>query len=196
VYPRRRMRLTELVTPLKPLEALAEGRIVLASNVGGHREMLSDNVTGFLFCADDAAALARACWRRLSATDQLPRMREAGGNSFRRSGPGRRVPALSRGLWARAGAASEQMPNSAAGRDCDLEAIDVDAEDRGVVVYSTPAATVSLPAIALLHTTGPVHNLPSKQSNGALIGKTPRHRCCCDAPNDPSGAPSRSAAMG
>jgi len=58
-YPRRSMRLTELVTPLKPLEAMAQGRIVVASDVGGHRELVRDRVTGFLFRADDATALAR-----------------------------------------------------------------------------------------------------------------------------------------
>ncbi|MDN5836058.1 MAG: glycosyltransferase, exosortase A system-associated, partial [Nitrosospira sp.] len=35
VYPRLRMRLTDLVTPLKPLEAMAQGRLVAASDVGG-----------------------------------------------------------------------------------------------------------------------------------------------------------------
>src|SRR5690606_16260492 len=40
VYPRLSMRLTELVTPLKPLEAMAQGRLVLGSDVGGHREMM------------------------------------------------------------------------------------------------------------------------------------------------------------
>jgi len=78
VYPRRSMRLTELVTPLKPLEALAEGRIVLASDVGGHRELLRDGVTGFLFAPDDAAALASRVLEAIAASDQHPRMREAG----------------------------------------------------------------------------------------------------------------------
>ena len=32
-YPRYRMRLTELVTPLKPLEAMAQGRMFVASDV-------------------------------------------------------------------------------------------------------------------------------------------------------------------
>ena len=65
VYPRLPMRLTELVTPLKPLEAMIQDRVVIASNVGGHREMISDGNTGLLFTAGDAAALTasvvRAC---------------------------------------------------------------------------------------------------------------------------------------
>ena len=36
-YPRKASRLTELVTPLKPLEAMAQGKLVAASSVGGHR---------------------------------------------------------------------------------------------------------------------------------------------------------------
>ena len=57
-YPRKRMRLTDLVTPLKPLEAMAQGKLVAASDVGGHRELIEDGVTGTLFAPDDPAALA------------------------------------------------------------------------------------------------------------------------------------------
>ncbi|WP_394652492.1 TIGR04063 family PEP-CTERM/XrtA system glycosyltransferase [uncultured Sphingomonas sp.] len=60
VYPRRHMRLTDLVTPLKPLEAMAQRRLVAASDVGGHRELIRDGVTGTLFAPDDPAALAAA----------------------------------------------------------------------------------------------------------------------------------------
>lgn len=60
VYPRRHMRLTDLVTPLKPLEAMAQRRLVAASDVGGHRELVRDGVTGTLFAPDDPAALAAA----------------------------------------------------------------------------------------------------------------------------------------
>jgi glycogen(starch) synthase len=59
-YPRKAMRLTDLVTPLKPLEAMAQGRLVAASSVGGHRELIEDGVTGTLFAPDDPAALAAA----------------------------------------------------------------------------------------------------------------------------------------
>ena len=57
-YPRKAMRLTELVTPLKPLEAMAQNRLVAASDVGGHRELIENGVTGTLFPADDPDALA------------------------------------------------------------------------------------------------------------------------------------------
>ena len=67
-YPRKAMRLTELVTPLKPLEAMAQGKIVAASDVGGHRELIADGLTGTLFAPDDPAdcgrALAMLLWRR------------------------------------------------------------------------------------------------------------------------------------
>ena len=59
-YPRKSMRLTELVTPLKPLEAMAQGRLVAASSVGGHRELIVDGVTGTLFPPGNPAAIARA----------------------------------------------------------------------------------------------------------------------------------------
>jgi PEP-CTERM/exosortase A-associated glycosyltransferase len=69
-YPRHRMRLTELVTPLKPLEAMAQGRMFVASDVGGHRELVRDGETGFLFPAGDAAALAAAIERVLATRDR------------------------------------------------------------------------------------------------------------------------------
>lgn len=59
-YPRKKMRLTDLVTPLKPLEAMAQGKLVAASDVGGHRELIEDGVTGALFAADSPSAIADA----------------------------------------------------------------------------------------------------------------------------------------
>jgi PEP-CTERM/exosortase A-associated glycosyltransferase len=53
VCPRLRMRLTELVTPLKPLESMAMGKAVLASDVGGHKELIKDGQTGCLFSAEN-----------------------------------------------------------------------------------------------------------------------------------------------
>lgn len=58
VYPRERMRLTELVTPLKPLEAMAMGKVVAGSDVGGIKELVTHHKDGFLFPAGDKDALA------------------------------------------------------------------------------------------------------------------------------------------
>jgi glycosyltransferase involved in cell wall biosynthesis len=72
------MRLTELVTPLKPLEAMAQGRLVVASDVGGHRELVRHGDTGMLFAAGNAEALAAAVSDLLARRDDWPAMRERG----------------------------------------------------------------------------------------------------------------------
>ncbi|HEX7369051.1 MAG TPA: TIGR04063 family PEP-CTERM/XrtA system glycosyltransferase [Rhodanobacteraceae bacterium] len=59
VYPRVSRRLTELVTPLKPLEAMAMGKLVAASDVGGHRELIRDGYNGHLFKAGSPDAIAQ-----------------------------------------------------------------------------------------------------------------------------------------
>jgi PEP-CTERM/exosortase A-associated glycosyltransferase len=77
VYPRLKMRLTDLVTPLKPLEAMAQGRLVAASDVGGHRELIDDEKTGVLFTAGDPAALAEKVIALLQAPERWPALRQA-----------------------------------------------------------------------------------------------------------------------
>ncbi len=66
VYPRLSMRLTDLVTPLKPLEAMAQGRIVVASDVGGHKELIKEGYNGSLFEANNPQALAESVIQLLS----------------------------------------------------------------------------------------------------------------------------------
>jgi len=75
-YPRKRMRLTELVTPLKPLEAMAQRRLVAASDVGGHKELIRHGDTGTLFKADDPEALAVALDTLLDSRDCWDAMRQ------------------------------------------------------------------------------------------------------------------------
>ena len=75
-YPRLPSRLTELVTPLKPLEAMAQGRVFVASNVGGHRELVRHGETGYLCPAGDAAALEQGLETALAQQDQWPHVRE------------------------------------------------------------------------------------------------------------------------
>jgi glycosyltransferase involved in cell wall biosynthesis len=78
VYPRKSMRLTDLVTPLKPLEAMAQKSLFLASDVGGHKELVRDGVTGTLFKADDLDDLVKKLLDLLDQEHRWPAMREAG----------------------------------------------------------------------------------------------------------------------
>jgi PEP-CTERM/exosortase A-associated glycosyltransferase len=78
VYPRLPMRLTELVTPLKPLEAMAQGKIVLASDVGGHLELITHAENGYLFDAGNSEALANAVISMLNKRDSWQAIRDNG----------------------------------------------------------------------------------------------------------------------
>jgi PEP-CTERM/exosortase A-associated glycosyltransferase len=75
VFPRISTRLTELVTPLKPLEAMAQERIVVASSVGGHRELIRDRETGYLFPPGDPLRLAEGVRAALADQTSWPRIR-------------------------------------------------------------------------------------------------------------------------
>ena len=77
-YPRKASRLTELVTPLKPLEAMAQGRILIASDVGGHKELIRDGQTGYLFAADSEPALVSTVLRALADQAVWAQLRAAG----------------------------------------------------------------------------------------------------------------------
>lgn len=65
VVPRRDVPVCRLVTPLKPIEAMALGRPVVASNLPALAEVLEDGA-GVLVPADDAPALAEALHPMLS----------------------------------------------------------------------------------------------------------------------------------
>lgn len=84
-YPRKAMRLTELVTPLKPLEAMAQGKLVAASSVGGHRELIVDGVTGTLFPPDDPGALAASLVQLFALRGQWDQRRETARSFVRAS---------------------------------------------------------------------------------------------------------------
>jgi PEP-CTERM/exosortase A-associated glycosyltransferase len=81
VLPRRRIRLTELVTPLKPLEAMAMGIPVLASDIGGHAELVSDGETGLLFKAESPESLIEQA-TRLGRDPELRAQLGAGGRRW------------------------------------------------------------------------------------------------------------------
>lgn len=65
IYPRRLTGTTRLTTPLKPLEAMALGKAVLASDIPPMRELIRADVTGLLFAAGDVGDLAAKTVRLL-----------------------------------------------------------------------------------------------------------------------------------
>jgi len=77
-YPRESKRITELVTPLKPLEAMAQKCLFVASDVGGHKELVRDGETGVLFRADDVADLAAKLQSMFEQRERWPQLRENG----------------------------------------------------------------------------------------------------------------------
>jgi len=76
--PRRSQRRTELVTPLKPLEAMALKKPVLASAVGGIRELVEHERTGLLFQPDDVEDFCRQAERLLVSSELRTALGEQG----------------------------------------------------------------------------------------------------------------------
>jgi len=81
VYPRRLGTQTALVTPLKPLEAMAMGKPVVAAAVGGLQELIRDGETGLLCPPEDPAALATSLLELAAAPGRRAAL-AAGARSF------------------------------------------------------------------------------------------------------------------
>tara|TARA_B110001452_G_C15127340_1_gene392866 strand:+ start:146 stop:838 length:693 start_codon:yes stop_codon:yes gene_type:complete len=58
VFPRRGLPVTELVTPLKPFEAMAMGKCVICSDVNALKEFIINGNNGVLFEKDNVVDLA------------------------------------------------------------------------------------------------------------------------------------------
>jgi glycosyltransferase involved in cell wall biosynthesis len=70
VVPRRDEETCRLVTPLKPYEAMAAGKVVVAAATTALKEMVEEEVTGLTFRPEDAEDLARVV-ERLAADPEL-----------------------------------------------------------------------------------------------------------------------------
>jgi len=57
-FPRKSLPVTEMVSPLKPFEAMALNKIILASDVAALKEIIDNGVNGFLFKKDNVNDLA------------------------------------------------------------------------------------------------------------------------------------------
>jgi len=74
VYPRLRAVINERVTPLKPLEAMAQGKVCMGSDVGGLTELIRNDDTGVIFRAEDPEDLARALISLMKEPARLERL--------------------------------------------------------------------------------------------------------------------------
>lgn len=81
--PRKPTRVCELVSPLKPFEAMAMQRCVLASNVAAQADIVDDKVTGRLFAKGDNHDLARVLLELIDDPTQRQRLGEAAGTWVR-----------------------------------------------------------------------------------------------------------------
>ena len=59
INPRHKSKLTDTVTPLKPLEAMAFRKLILTSDVGGMNALVKNTVTGLQFKSGDIDDLVR-----------------------------------------------------------------------------------------------------------------------------------------
>ena len=59
VFPRTSSLVTELVTPLKPFEAMAMGKCIICSDVAALSEFIIEGENGFTFTKDDPSSLAK-----------------------------------------------------------------------------------------------------------------------------------------
>lgn len=83
-FPRLPLPVCEMVSPLKPFEAMAMGKAVVASDVNALAEIVDDGVTGLLHTKGDPASLARAL-ERLLDEDALAATLGAAGRQWVRS---------------------------------------------------------------------------------------------------------------
>jgi len=69
INPRRKSFLTNSVTPLKPLEAMGYQKLIMASDIGGMREIIKNNKTGLLFKSDSVEEIQKAILNVLERKD-------------------------------------------------------------------------------------------------------------------------------
>lgn len=101
-YPRDSQRITELVTPLKPLEAMAMEKAVIGSSVGGLTELIDDGRTGLIHQAENAQDLAAKIVRLAADPELRARLGKNGREHVVRTRQWRRIIETCFGVYDRA----------------------------------------------------------------------------------------------
>lgn len=76
-FPRKPLKVCEMISPIKPFESMAMRKTVVASDVAALAEIVQDGVTGRLFAKGDATDLARVLDELLDDPEQRDRLGEA-----------------------------------------------------------------------------------------------------------------------
>jgi PEP-CTERM/exosortase A-associated glycosyltransferase len=76
VFPRKPLPVTEMVSPMKPFEAMATKKAILVSSVGALAEIVQDGETGLVFQKGDIDSLADALERMVRDPDLCRRLGE------------------------------------------------------------------------------------------------------------------------
>lgn len=78
IYPRLSTPLSELVPPVNPLQAMANACLVLASDIGGHKELIRHGENGYLFSKGDKNALADVLMEIIEERSAWPQLKKRG----------------------------------------------------------------------------------------------------------------------
>lgn len=78
VVPRINVPVSNIVTPLKPLEAMISKKAIIVSDVNALKEMVIDGETGLHFRADDEKHLAEVCIKLANDTELRTKLGEDG----------------------------------------------------------------------------------------------------------------------
>lgn len=73
-FPRKPLPVCELISPIKPFEAMAMRKAVVASDVAALAEIVQDGVTGRLFAKGDASDLARVLEELIDSPQERARL--------------------------------------------------------------------------------------------------------------------------
>lgn len=76
-FPRKPLKVCEMISPIKPFESMAMRKTVVASDVAALAEIVQDGVTGRLFAKGDAEDLARVLAELLDDPEQRTRLGDA-----------------------------------------------------------------------------------------------------------------------
>lgn len=100
-FPRLPLEVCELISPMKPFEAMAMGKAVIVSDVAALTQIIEDGVTGVSFAKGDQHALAAALEYLVESSDARARLGSAARSWVQTHGDWAQIAALVDGVYRR-----------------------------------------------------------------------------------------------